>query len=305
MAGYWPPGFSHENLTGVITFGNQRQTSLVDAVEVGAKRPKATKTIRTLYLLRRLCQMFALISESIGGDTRGKVPGKQLWKTSDHYGAVHKTRDLAMGTDVLAENRRLASENLERLRSRGIRSVDIMGSIGSGKTALIERLAVRLREEGIRAAAIAGDVTGQDDYGRFLSVGLPSVNVNTGKECHLDAHLIDHALDELDLDSIDFLFIENVGNLVCPADFPLGTDKRIVVISVTEGDDMIRKHPMIFTGSDVAVLNKIDLLPYLDVDVERLKQDYRKIRSDATLHLISAKTGEGISKLLSLLGIHA
>lgn len=216
---------------------------------------------------------------------------------------MHKTRDIEMGTDILAENRRLSEENLKRLRSHGIRSVDIMGSIGSGKTALIERLAVQLREKGIRAAAIAGDVTGQDDYDRFRSVGLPSVNVNTGKECHLDAHLIEHALDDIELDSIDFLFIENVGNLVCPADFPLGTDKRVVVISVTEGDDMVRKHPMIFTGADIAVLNKIDLLPHLDVDVERLKQDYKKIRSDASLHLISVRTGEGLPELLSLLGV--
>jgi hydrogenase nickel incorporation protein HypB len=216
---------------------------------------------------------------------------------------VHKTRDIEMGTDVLAENRRLAEKNLKRLRSRGIRSVDVMGSIGSGKTALIEKSSFLLKERGIRAAAIAGDVTGQDDYDRFRSVGLPSVSVNTGKECHLDAHLIGHALDDIDLDSIDLLFIENVGNLVCPADFPLGTDRRVVVISVTEGDDMVRKHPMIFTGADIAVLNKIDLLPHLDVDVERLKRDYRKIRSEASLHLISARTGEGLPELLSLLGI--
>ncbi len=216
---------------------------------------------------------------------------------------MHKTRDIEMGTDVLAENRRLAEKNLKRLRSRGIRSVDVMGSIGSGKTALIEKSSFLLKERGIRAAAIAGDVTGLDDYDRFRSVGLPSVSVNTGKECHLDAHLIGHALDDIELDSIDFLFIENVGNLVCPADFPLGTDKRVVVISVTEGDDMVRKHPMIFTGADIAVLNKIDLLPHLDVDVERLKRDYRKIRSEASLHLISARTGEGLPELLSLLGI--
>jgi hydrogenase nickel incorporation protein HypB len=216
---------------------------------------------------------------------------------------VHKTRDIEMGTDVLAENRRLAEENLKRLRSRGIRSVDVMGSIGSGKTALIEKSSFLLKERGIRAAAIAGDVTGQDDYDRFRSVGLPSVSVNTGKECHLDAHLIGHALDDIELDSIDLLFIENVGNLVCPADFPLGTDKRVVVISVTEGDDMVRKHPIIFTGADIAVLNKIDLLPHLEVDVERLKRDYRKIRNEASLHLISARTGEGLPELLSLLGI--
>ncbi|MBM4236915.1 MAG: hydrogenase nickel incorporation protein HypB, partial [Euryarchaeota archaeon] len=129
----------------------------------------------------------------------------------------------------------------------------------------------------------------------------PAVNVNTGKECHLDAHLISHALDQMDLDSIDALFIENVGNLVCPADFPLGADRRVVVISVTEGDDMVRKHPLIFLESDVAALNKIDLVPYLDVDVARLRSDYERIRKDSSLRLISVKTGEGLPELMSAL----
>lgn len=206
-----------------------------------------------------------------------------------------------MEIDLLAENRRLAEENLRRLREGGIRSLDVMGSIGSGKTALIARMAERLMSFGLRPAAIAGDVAGQDDYDRFTAAGIPSVNVNTGKECHLDAHLIDHALDEIDLENIDILFIENVGNLVCPADFPLGTDMRLVVISLTEGDDMIRKHPVIFATSDVAALNKIDLAPYLDVDVGRLRLDYETIRPDASLKLISAKTGEGLEDLITSL----
>ncbi|HPP45429.1 MAG TPA: hydrogenase nickel incorporation protein HypB, partial [Methanomassiliicoccaceae archaeon] len=134
---------------------------------------------------------------------------------------------------------------------------------------------------------------------------IPAVNVNTGKECHLDAHLVDHALDELDLDAIDFLFVENVGNLVCPADFPLGTDYRMVVISVTEGDDMIRKQPLIFLESDIAVLNKVDLLPYVDMDVDRLEGDYARFKKGAKLFRTSAKTGEGIEELFKALNIHA
>lgn len=214
---------------------------------------------------------------------------------------MHKTKQIPMEIDLLAENRRLAEENLRRLRERGIRSLDVMGSIGSGKTALIVRMAERLTSSGLRPAAIAGDVAGQDDYDRFTAAGIPSVNVNTGKECHLDAHLINHALDEMVLDDIDILFIENVGNLVCPADFPLGTDMRLVVISLTEGDDMIRKHPIIFATSDVAALNKIDLAPYLDVDVGRLRLDYKMVRPDASLKLISAKTGEGLENLMTSL----
>ncbi|MDD1769544.1 MAG: hydrogenase nickel incorporation protein HypB [Methanomassiliicoccales archaeon] len=216
---------------------------------------------------------------------------------------MHKTTTIGMETDVLAENRALADENLGLLRSHKVRSVDVMGSIGSGKTALIVRMAKELMARGLKVAAIAGDVTGEDDYTIFRNAGIPAVNLNTGKECHLDAHLVQHALGDMDLGSFDVLFIENVGNLVCPADFPLGTDLRIVVISVTEGDDMVNKHPMIFLDSDVAVLNKIDLIKVLDVDVERLRRDYAKLRKNGVLHLTSAKTGEGVDDLLGALGL--
>ena len=210
-----------------------------------------------------------------------------------------------MEADILAENRKLGHDIRHLLRSHNIRSVDVMGSIGAGKTLLIEKMAVEMGRMGIKAAVLAGDVTGQDDFDRFRAAGIPAVNVNTGKECHLDAHLVDHALEELDLDSIDFLFIENVGNLVCPADFPLGTDHRMVVISVTEGDDMIRKQPLIFLESDIAVLNKIDLLPHMDMDIDRLEADYARFKKGAKLFRTSAKTGEGLGELLKALNIHA
>ena len=216
---------------------------------------------------------------------------------------MHKTTTIGMEKDVLAENRRLASENLHRLRAKGIRSVDVMGSIGSGKTALIVRMSQLLQKRGLKVAAIAGDVTGEDDFTIFKNAGIPAINLNTGKECHLDAHLVDHALDDLKLEDHDILFIENVGNLVCPADFPLGTDRRLVVISPTEGDDMVNKHPMIFLEADVAALNKIDLLPHLEVDVERLKRDYARVRHKGTLYLTSAKTGEGLEQLMGALGL--
>ena len=178
-----------------------------------------------------------------------------------------------------------------------------MGSIGSGKTALIVRMARILRNRGMKVVAIAGDVSGEDDYTIFTKAGIQALNVNTGKECHLDAHLIDHALEELPSEDYDFLFIENVGNLVCPTDFPLGTDHRMVVISPTEGDDMINKHPIIFLEAEIAVLNKIDLIPYLDVDVERLKRDYQRTHKNGNLYLTSAKTGEGVDALVRSLGI--
>lgn len=216
---------------------------------------------------------------------------------------MHKTTTIGMEKDVLAENRRLASENLRHLRSQRVKSVDVMGSIGSGKTALIVRMAKTLFSRGKRVAAIAGDVTGDDDYSIFRQAGIPAINLNTGKECHLDAHLVEHALEDLKLEGLDVLFIENVGNLVCPADFPLGTDRRVVVISPTEGDDMINKHPMIFLEADVAVLNKKDLLPVLDINLERLQRDYAKLRRGGVLQVTSAKTGDGVEELLHALDL--
>ncbi len=218
---------------------------------------------------------------------------------------MHKVSDISIEADILAENRKLGYENQRRLRAHGVRSVDVMGSIGSGKTLLITRMATEMKRKGLRPAVLAGDVTGQDDFDRFRAAGVPAVNVNTGKECHLDSHLVDHAIDQLNLDDIDFLFVENVGNLVCPADFPLGTDQRMVVISVTEGDDMIRKQPLIFVEADIAVLNKIDLLPYMDVDPAVLDRDYARVKKGAKLYRTSAKTGEGLEELFRALNIQA
>lgn len=214
---------------------------------------------------------------------------------------MHKITHISMETDVLAENRHLAEHNLQKLRSLGIRSVDVMGTTGAGKTALIIKLARAIMDRGLRVAAIAGDVTGQDDYDRFEAAGVKAFNLNTGKECHLDAHLLDHALDDIDLTGIDFLFVENVGNLVCPADFPLGTDQRMVVISVTEGDDMVRKHPMIFQGADLAVINKMDLAAYMEIDVDRVKADYRKLSGGRELLPVSVRTDEGLGDLVDRL----
>ena len=216
---------------------------------------------------------------------------------------MHKTVDIALGADMLAANARIAEENLKLLRAKGIVSFDFMGSIGSGKTLLIERMLDILKKKGKKPAAIAGDVAGDDDYSRFRKHGVPAHNLNTGKECHLDAHLIDHALEEMRLDGLDVLFIENVGNLVCPTDFPLGTDRRVVVISVTEGDDMVRKHPVIFSLADFIVINKIDLAKIIEVDPKILIRDANRIRPKAPLFLTSAKSGQGVPDLMKAMGI--
>ncbi|MDG6225262.1 MAG: hydrogenase nickel incorporation protein HypB [Candidatus Thermoplasmatota archaeon] len=216
---------------------------------------------------------------------------------------MHQIMTVDMEKDLLEANRALARENNGLLKDKGIRSVDFLGSVGSGKTLLIQRLSERLMDRGMRVGAVTGDVSGDDDMRRLSAIGIPVANVNTGKECHLDAHLAEHALEDLPLDDLDVVFFENVGNLVCPADFPIGADRRVVVISVTEGDDMIRKHPMIFMESDVIVINKTDLAPVMEVDLALLQGDAGRVRPDAPCILTDAKRGGGIDDLMEALGL--
>ncbi|MGB9757155.1 MAG: hydrogenase nickel incorporation protein HypB [Candidatus Bipolaricaulaceae bacterium] len=204
--------------------------------------------------------------------------------------------------DVIQKQLELAAQNYELLKKRGIRAVNVMGAIGSGKTELIIRMAEKLRERGLKVGAIAGDVAGDDDYQRFRAAGLPALQINTGDQCHLDAHQVGHALEDFPLDQVNVLFIENVGNLVCPADFPLGTDLDLVVISVTEGDDMVRKHPKMFAQTDVVAINKVDLAAFVGVDPERIAADYKKVNPHGKVVFTSAKSGKGVEELLSALG---
>lgn len=208
---------------------------------------------------------------------------------------MHKV-DLSVGRDLFEENDKIARDNSNILRRNNILSVDFMGSIGSGKTLIIEKIVEKLSDKK-KIGVIVGDVTGDDDYQRVKKYNVQVVNINTGKECHLDAHLVEHALEELDLNNIDLLLIENIGNLVCPADFMLGCDKRGVVISVTEGDDMVRKHPLIFQISDFVVLNKIDLAGYMEVDIDRILRDLERI-SPKKVFITDARHGKGIDELV-------
>ncbi|MDR0198861.1 MAG: hydrogenase nickel incorporation protein HypB [Methanomassiliicoccaceae archaeon] len=207
-----------------------------------------------------------------------------------------------MEYDVLKENVKIAHANHHLLGDNRIRSVDIMGSIGSGKTSLIIKMAEKLSAKGIRVGAIAGDVTGDDDFKRMKNAGITVMNCNTGHECHLDANMVRKILKKMDLGSIDVLLIENVGNLVCPADFPLGTDLRMVVISTTEGDDMVRKHPDIFLHSDIAVINKADIAEYVDVDINVVKNDYSRLTGGALRMMeCSVKKDKGVDEIIDAL----
>ncbi len=216
---------------------------------------------------------------------------------------MHQVLSVDMERDLLEANKKLAAENSALLKGNKIRSVDFMGSIGSGKTLLIEKLVVHLKEKGIRPGVATGDVVGDDDYKRVAALGVKAVNINTGKECHIDAHLAEHAIEEMDLEDIDVLLFENVGNLVCPADFPLGTDIRVVVISVTEGDDMVRKHPLIFREADVIVINKSDLAEIMEVDIDILVKDANTIKPNSSVFVTDAKHSVGIEDLAEGLGL--
>ena len=217
-------------------------------------------------------------------------------------GSMHIVQ-AGMEFDVLRANNKIAHENYHLLKEHGIKSVDFMGSIGAGKTALIIEIGKRLVGRGKRVCVIAGDVTGDDDFKRFREAGLDAVNCNTGKECHLDANLIRKCLAEIDLDKYDVMIIENVGNLVCPADFPLGTDFRAVVVSTTEGDDMVRKHHAVFQHSDVAILNKMDIADAVGVDPSIITRDYSKLTGGLKeMYTCSARKGDGVDEIIEAFG---
>jgi len=210
--------------------------------------------------------------------------------------------DIELSTDLLKANQLLAEENKQFLHEYGVKAIDVMGSIGSGKTSLIEKL-VELLKNHYGIAVFKGDLTTTIDAELIARHGVQVVAINTGKECHLDANLVGKALKKLDMSKIQLLFIENVGNLICPAEFPLGSDKRVVVISVTEGPYMVVKHPFIFMDADVVVVNKIDLAQAMGVDVKQLEKDAKTVNPKARVVATNCRSGEGVEKAAEALGL--
>ncbi|MBE2900574.1 hydrogenase accessory protein HypB [Methanothermobacter thermautotrophicus] len=208
---------------------------------------------------------------------------------------MHKVAEVEIQNDILLANRKLARKNQRRLDRANVFAVDFLGAIGSGKTTLIERLIENMDR---KVAVIAGDVISKFDAGRFEKYGVPVVGLNTGKECHLDAHLVEHGLEDLPLDDVDLLFIENVGNLICPVDFDLGSHMRVVVVSSTEGDDTVEKHPLIFREADLVVINKADLAEAVGADLDKMVSDVKKINPTVKVLRTSLKTGEGVQEII-------
>jgi len=212
--------------------------------------------------------------------------------------------DIELEEDLLKKNREIAQANEALLKKHGIQAIDVMGSIGSGKTTLIERIAARLAGR-LTVGVVAGDLTTTIDGERIERHGARVVEVNTGKECHLDANLVGKALGSLPLEELDVLFVENVGNLICPAEFPLGAGKRVVVISVTEGPHMVVKHPYIFAEAAVVVINKAELAEAMGVDPGQLAADVARVNPGAPVIRASLKNDQGTAEILEALGVAA
>ena len=198
-----------------------------------------------------------------------------------------------VGHDVFKANDKLAEKNKKKLDKHQVFSVNVMGAIGSGKTTLIVE-AIKQLKETYKIAVIAGDVIAEMDAFRFRKLGVPTIPVNTGKECHLDAKLVEKALNEIDLENTDLLIIENVGNLICPVDFNLGEHLRVVIVSVTEGDDIILKHPMIFKTAELAIINKVDIAHAVDVNTEKMREDILSLNHDVPVILTSKHNWESL-----------
>jgi hydrogenase nickel incorporation protein HypB len=208
---------------------------------------------------------------------------------------MHRTHVKVL-EDVLDANSTLAAANRADFDRHGVVVVNLMSAPGAGKTTLLERVVRDL--DGVRAGVLEGDVRSTLDADRIASLHVPVTQINTdpgfGGECHLDANMVRSAIPSLPLDEIDLLVIENVGNLVCPAEFRVGEDHRVMVSSVTEGEDKPLKYPLMFRACELVLVNKIDLLPHLDFDVDRFLYNLDAVHPDVDRLLVSARTGEGV-----------
>jgi len=205
--------------------------------------------------------------------------------------------EIRVGEDLRDRNREIAAENREHLRAHGIVAINVMSAPGAGKTSLLVR-SIPLLSKRYAVGVIEGDIQTTTDAERVAALGVPVYQIQTGGVCHLDASMVHSALHRLDLDAIDLLIVENVGNLVCPAEFDLGEDARIMLLSVSEGDDKPKKYPLMFHEAQLLVLNKIDLLPYVAFDLEKARRESREIQPRLDVIELSCTTGEGLDRFV-------
>jgi len=195
--------------------------------------------------------------------------------------------------DILEANDRLAAENRRRFDEAGVHVVNLMSAPGAGKTTLLERTIAGLGRE-LRIGVVEGDIQGSQDAERIERAGAVAVQINTNGACHLDANMVASAVAELDLASLDLVVVENVGNLVCPAEFKVGEHAKAMILSLPEGDDKPAKYPLMFHESRVLLINKMDLAPHVSADPERIERDARAINPQIEVFRVSASTGEGL-----------
>ena len=198
-------------------------------------------------------------------------------------------------TRILEANDRIAGENRQRFDDAGLYVINLMGAPGAGKTSLLERTMKALKPHR-KIGVIEGDIVGSDDAERIGALDVPVVQINTGGACHLDANMINEVLDEMPLTDLDLLIIENVGNLVCPAEFKVGEDMKMMVLSVAEGHDKPLKYPLMFRESGALVLNKVDLLPYMNTDINKMRNDSLALNPNLKIFEVSCATGAGIDQ---------
>ncbi|MCR8723110.1 hydrogenase nickel incorporation protein HypB [Frigidibacter sp. ROC022] len=206
---------------------------------------------------------------------------------------MSQERLIEIETDILSKNDRYAEANRALLAARGVLALNLVSSPGSGKTTLLCKTIEALGD--VPVAVIEGDQQTENDADRIRATGVPAIQVNTGKGCHLDGHMVGHAMEHLPLEPASVLFIENVGNLVCPAAFDLGEACKVAILSVTEGEDKPLKYPDMFTAARLAILNKIDLAPHCDVDLDLYEANLRRVNPEIEILRVSARTGEGMA----------
>ncbi|WP_425417757.1 hydrogenase nickel incorporation protein HypB [Oricola indica] len=238
-----------------------------------------------------------------GGDG-ARIEGAAHGHHHHHHDHGHShaedSRTIALELDILAKNNAYAAENRSLFAERGILALNLVSSPGSGKTALLVKTIGMLGGR-LKSYVVEGDQQTSNDADRIRATGAPAVQINTGKGCHLDAHMVGHAVERLAPTEGSVVFIENVGNLVCPAAFDLGEAHKVAILSVTEGEDKPLKYPDMFAASDLVLLNKSDLLPHLDFDVAETIANARKVNPSVKVLQVSARSGEGMEAWIAWL----